>query len=55
MCLTAKNFALQEENINISKLQGKTTHWENWMRYQRKMDRKRERGREGAMVYEKGG
>ena len=24
MCLTAKNFGLQEENINISKQQGKT-------------------------------
>ena len=25
MCLTAKNFGLQEKNINISKPQGRTT------------------------------
>ncbi len=49
MCLTAKNFGLQGENINISKPQGKTTNWENGMGYNRKrererhMDRKRER------------
>ena len=47
MCLTAKNFGLQEENINISKPQGKTTNWENGMGYHRKrerhMDRKREK------------
>ena len=45
MCLTAKNFGLQEENINISKPQGKTTNQENGMGCHRKrhMDRKREK------------
>ena len=47
MCLTAKNFGLQEENINISKPQGKTTNLENGMEYHRKrgrqMDRKRKK------------
>ena len=28
MCLTAKDIGLQEENINISKSQGKTTNYE---------------------------
>ena len=47
---TAKNFGLQEENINISKPQGKKTNEENGMGYHRKrreierqMDRKREK------------
>ena len=65
MCLTAKNFGLQEENINISKPQGKTT--ENGLEYHRrkrvgvpqkeKRDRctERERGRENAVIYGKGG
>ena len=43
MCLTAKNVGLQEENINISKQQGKTTNYENGMGYHRK--RKKEGGR----------
>ena len=48
MCLTAKNFGLQEENINISKQQGKTTNYENGMGYHRKRKRERERKREGG-------
>ena len=51
MCLTAKNFGLQEENSNISKPQGNTTNLENGTGYHRKrerhMDRKREK-REGG-------
>ena len=43
MCLTAKNFGLQEENINISKPQGKTTNYEIGMGYHRKRERERER------------
>ena len=60
MCLTAKNFGLQEENINISKPQVKTT--KNGIVYHRKRERytdgqkERERGRDqDAVVYEKGG
>ena len=36
MCLTAKKFGLQEENINISKLQRSTTNWEKGMGNHRK-------------------
>ena len=36
MFLTANNFGLQEENISISKPQGKTTNEEKWMGYHRK-------------------
>ena len=55
MFLTAKNFRLQEENINISEPQGKTTNYENVMHangmgYHRK---RRERGREDAVLYKK--
>ena len=58
MCPTAKNLGLQEENINISKPQGKTlirkTEWvpqkerDSWQK-------ERERGREDAVLYEKEG
>ena len=54
MCLTAKNFGLQEENINISKPQGKTTNYENGMGYHRKRERQMDRKREkvgGRMQY----
>ena len=54
MCLTAKHFGLQEENINISEQQGKTTNLENGMGTTEK-ERERERGREDAVFYEKGG
>ena len=58
MCLTAKNFGLQEENINISKPQGKTTNWENGMGYHRKRERgtygQKEREKWDAVLYEKG-
>ena len=54
MCLTAKNFGLQEENINISKPQGKTTNEENGIGYHRKRERgrwtERERKREGGRM-----
>ena len=58
MCLTAKDFGLQDENINISKPQGKTTG--NGMGYHRKRretcgQKEREKGREDAVLYEKGG
>ena len=43
MCLTAKIFGLQEENINISKPQGKTTNLENKMGYHRKRERQMDR------------
>ena len=47
MCQTAKNFGLQEENINISNPHGKTTNCEIEMGYHRKreipMDRNREK------------
>ena len=59
MCLTAKNFGLQEENINISKPQGKTTNYENGMAYHRKREREtygqKERENGDAALYEKGG
>ena len=63
MFLTAENFGLQEENINISKPQGKTTNYENGMGYhyyygkrrEAEGQKKRERGREDAVLYEKGG
>ena len=52
MCLTAKNFGLQEENINISKPQGKATNLENGKGYHRKREgdrwTERERKREGG-------
>ena len=64
MCLTAKNFGLQEENINISQPQGKATNSENGMGnglpHKEKRDREtdvhkeRERGREDEVFYEKG-
>ena len=57
MYLTAKNFGLQEENINISKPKGKTTNYENGTRYHRKREtdgqKERERGRENAVICEK--
>ena len=58
MFLTAKNFGLQEENINISKPQGNTTNYENGTGYHRKRrasegQKERERGREDAVLYEK--
>ena len=40
-----KNFGLQEENINISKQQGKTTNYEKGMGYHRKRKREKEGGR----------
>ena len=46
MCLTGKNFGLQEENTNISKPQRKTTNVETgWgtTERERQMDRKREK------------
>ena len=59
MCLTAKNFGLPKENINISKPQGKTPNSENGMEYHRKRatdgQKERERGKEDAVLYEKGG
>ena len=45
MFLTAKNFGLQEENINISKQQGKITNYENGMVYHRKRERQMDRER----------
>ena len=52
MCLTAKDFGLQEENINISKQQGKTTtvirktgRGTTERERERQMDRKREKER----------
>ena len=54
MCLIANNFRLQEENINISKPQGKTTDYENGMsitvREERQVDRNREKGDGGCIV-----
>ena len=59
MCLTANNFGLQEENINICKPQRKTTNYENWMGYHRKREREtygeKEREKGDAVLYEKGG
>ena len=63
MCLTAKNFASQEENmINIYYYPNRReiplirkTGW-GTERAEGQMDRKeRERGREDAVLYEKGG
>ena len=52
MRLTANTFGLQEQNINISKSQGKNTNYENWIgchrKRERQMDRKRESAREGG-------
>ena len=51
MLLTANNFGLQEEDINVSKPQGKTirkTGWGTTKREERQVDRKRERNREGG-------
>ena len=51
MSLTAKNFGLQEENININKSQGKTTNWEKGMGYHRKRrDKWAEREKEGGRM-----
>ena len=52
MCLTAKNFGLQEENINISNPQGNTTGW-GTTEIERQMDIKRENegGREEAVLH----
>ena len=55
MCLTAKNFGLQEENINITKPQGKTNNWENESGTNGQKERERESGREDAVLCEKGG
>ena len=60
MCLTAKNFGLKEENISISKLQGKTTNKKKLDGYHRKRERdewtqNRERGRKDTVIYQKGG
>ena len=58
MCLPAKNFGLQKENINICKPQGKTTNYKNGMGYHRKRretDGQKERERGTIMLYEKGG
>ena len=53
-CLPAKNVGLQEENINISKQQERPlirkTGWGT-----RERVKERERGREDAVLYEKGG
>ena len=59
--LTSKNFGLQEENINISKPQGKTNNYEkrDGVSQKEKRDRwtesERKREREDAVLYEKGG
>ena len=59
MCLTGKNFGLQEENINISKPQGNTIMKTVWGRYlpqkERELDWWTERGSDDALLYEKGG
>ena len=58
MFLTAKNFGLQEENINIPNRreipQIRKTGWGTTEREERQRGRKRERG-EDAVLYEKGG
>ena len=46
----AKNIGWQEENINISKQQGKTTNYEKGMGYHRKRKRERGRKREGGRM-----
>ena len=53
MYLTAKNFQLRKENINIYNPQGNTTNYTNGMGYHRKSEI--QRGREDAVHYEKGG
>ena len=58
MCLPAKNFELQGENINIniSKPQGKTTNYENGMGYHRKRretDGQKEREKEAVLCFMK--
>ena len=56
--LTAKTFALQEDNTNISKPEGNTTNSENGMGYHRERERdgqkEREIWREDAVLYEGG-
>ena len=53
MCLTAKNFELQEENINISKPLIRKTGWGTT---ERERDIWTERERKGiCSAYEKGG
>ena len=48
MFLTANNLGLQEENINISKPQGKTTNLENGMGCHKDRGTERERKMEGG-------
>ena len=59
MCLTAKNFGLQKENINISKSQERPlvrkTGWVPQKERETDGQKERERGREDAVLYEKGG
>ena len=57
MCLTAKNFGLKEQNINISNPQGKTTNLENGMGYHRERERETdgEKERHGSSLEELGG
>ena len=47
MCLTAINFELREDNINIPNPQGNTTHFKNRDGVPQK-EREREREREGG-------
>ena len=44
-----KNFGLQEENINISKQQGKNTNYENGMGYHKKVKERKREKEEGRM------
>ena len=56
MCLTAKNFGLQEENINISNLPRKTTNigkWDGVPQKKRERESEREREREGERDIER--
>ena len=55
MCLTAKNFGLQEENINISKPQGKTTKRHGVPQKERETYGQKEREKGDAVLCEKGG
>ena len=48
-CVNAKNFGLQEENINFSKPQGKTTNYETGMGNHRKRERQMDRKKRGRM------
>ena len=48
MFLTAKNFGLQEENINISKPQGKTKQGTTEREFKRDRPRDRKREKEGG-------